>query len=135
MGWTRSTLFLAPVAASSDRLNVRTCEYYEGYDGDVIHGDNVSRADVRAELEELTSTVCRALNDPKRLALIYALAGGPHSVTELCALLDVSQSNISQHLSMLRDRAWSTPNATAIGSFTPCVIAGSSKPSTSCGRP
>ncbi|MDQ6945017.1 MAG: metalloregulator ArsR/SmtB family transcription factor [Actinomycetota bacterium] len=61
-------------------------------------------ARLRAELDELTSSVCRALNDPKRLAILYALAGGPHSVTELCTQLDISQSNISQHLSMLRDR-------------------------------
>jgi DNA-binding transcriptional ArsR family regulator len=59
---------------------------------------------LRAELEELTSSVCRALNDPKRLAILYALADGPHSVTELCSQLKISQSNISQHLSMLRDR-------------------------------
>ncbi len=61
-------------------------------------------ADLRQELEELTSSVCRALNDPKRLAILYALAGTPHSVSDLSALLDVSQSNISQHLSVLRDR-------------------------------
>jgi len=68
-------------------------------------GDMIQVGDkLRAELEELTSSVCRAMNDPKRLAILYALAGGPLSVMELCAQLDVSQSNISQHLSILRDR-------------------------------
>jgi len=59
---------------------------------------------MRRELDDLTSGMCRALNDPKRLAILYALAAGTYSVTELCELLEVSQSNISQHLTVLRDR-------------------------------
>lgn len=62
------------------------------------------RASLRAELDELTASMCKALNDPKRLAVLYALAGGSYSVTELCGLLEVSQSNLSQHLAVLRDR-------------------------------
>jgi DNA-binding transcriptional ArsR family regulator len=61
-------------------------------------------ANLRAELEELTAGVCRALNDPKRLMLLYALADSALSVSELCELLGVSQSNVSQHLAVLRDR-------------------------------
>ena len=60
---------------------------------------------LRAELEELTVGVCRALNDPKRLAILYALASGPQSVNELSELLGLQQSNVSQHLAILRDRA------------------------------
>ncbi|SRR6266508_537837 len=59
---------------------------------------------LRAELEELTSTVCRALNDPKRLMILYALGDKQHSVGELCSLLEFSQSNMSQHLAVMRDR-------------------------------
>ena len=59
---------------------------------------------LRAELEELTASVCRALNDPKRLMILYALGGRQRSVGELCGLLDLSQSNVSQHLAVLRDR-------------------------------
>jgi ArsR family transcriptional regulator len=59
---------------------------------------------LRVELEELTASVCRALNDAKRLLLMYALADRPRSVRELAELLEVSQSNISQHLAVLRDR-------------------------------
>jgi DNA-binding transcriptional ArsR family regulator len=59
---------------------------------------------LRAELEELTGSVCRALNDPKRLLILYALAAGRRSVTELVDALSVSQSNVSQHLAVLRDR-------------------------------
>jgi ArsR family transcriptional regulator len=59
---------------------------------------------LREELEELTAGVCKALNDPKRLHILYALGEGPRSVGELCAELDVAQSNVSQHLAILRDR-------------------------------
>jgi len=59
---------------------------------------------LRAELEELTASVCRALNDPKRLMILYALGDERRSVGDLCELLDLSQSNVSQHLAVLRDR-------------------------------
>ena len=59
---------------------------------------------LREELEDLTVGVCRALSDPKRLMILYSLAGEPRSVGELCELLGVSQSNVSQHLAVLRDR-------------------------------
>jgi DNA-binding transcriptional ArsR family regulator len=60
--------------------------------------------DLRAELVELTSTLCKALNDPKRLMVLYALADGPRSVGDLAAAIDAPQANVSQHLAMLRDR-------------------------------
>lgn len=59
---------------------------------------------LRAELEELHARICKALNDPKRLLLIYALGESPRTVSELCKLLDAPQTNISQHLGVLRDR-------------------------------
>ena len=59
---------------------------------------------LRAELDELTATMCRALNDQKRLAILYALVDGPRSVNDLATGLDVSASNVSQHLAVLRDR-------------------------------
>jgi ArsR family transcriptional regulator len=46
--------------------------------------------------------MCKALNDPKRLLLLYALSDGPCSVSELCVVLNSPQSNVSQHLSVLR---------------------------------
>lgn len=61
-------------------------------------------ARLRVELEELTAGVCRALSDPKRLMILYALADGPRAVGELAELLEVSSSNVSQHLGLLRDR-------------------------------
>jgi ArsR family transcriptional regulator len=59
---------------------------------------------LRAELDELGARMCKALNDPKRLLVLYALADGAHTVTELCDVLDAPQSNTSQHLAVLRDR-------------------------------
>jgi DNA-binding transcriptional ArsR family regulator len=60
--------------------------------------------DLRAELVELTATLCKALNDPKRLMVLYALAAGPRSVGDLAVAIDAPQANVSQHLAMLRDR-------------------------------
>jgi DNA-binding transcriptional ArsR family regulator len=59
---------------------------------------------LRHELTELTASMCRALNDPKRLMALYALGEGPLTVMELCDVLEAPQSNVSQHLAVLRDR-------------------------------
>jgi ArsR family transcriptional regulator len=59
---------------------------------------------LREELDDLSSRMCKALNDPKRLLVLYALADGPHTVSELCQVLESPQSNTSQHLAVLRDR-------------------------------
>jgi DNA-binding transcriptional ArsR family regulator len=59
---------------------------------------------LREELEHLSAGMCKALNEPKRLLVLYALADGPHSVSELSQALDTPQSNTSQHLAVLRDR-------------------------------
>ncbi len=59
---------------------------------------------LREELEELVGTMCKALNDAKRLAVLYALRTGPHTVTQLCHAIQAPQPNTSQHLATLRDR-------------------------------
>lgn len=59
---------------------------------------------LRQELEELTAGVCKALNDAKRLTILYALRDGARTVTELCEILGAPQSNTSQHLAVLRSR-------------------------------
>jgi DNA-binding transcriptional ArsR family regulator len=59
---------------------------------------------LREELVELTGSMCRALNDPKRLLILYVLGDRELSVGELCEVLEVSQSNVSQHLAVLRER-------------------------------
>lgn len=69
-----------------------------------MQGDATLDVRLRLQLEELVSTMCKAINDPKRLMLLYALHDGPRSVGELSDLLEVPQSNASQHLAVLRER-------------------------------
>ncbi len=61
-------------------------------------------AQLREELAQLTASVCKALNDPKRLMILYALGAGPLTVGELVEVLEASQANVSQHLAILRER-------------------------------
>jgi len=56
------------------------------------------------EISELEADFCFALSDPTRLLMIYALADGPHNVTELASELNVIQPTTSRHLKILRDR-------------------------------
>ncbi len=65
---------------------------------------------LREELTQLTASVCKALNDPKRLMILYALREGPLSVSELVDVLDASQANVSQHLAILRERGIVEPD-------------------------
>ena len=59
---------------------------------------------VAAELHELHARVCKAIADPKRLLIINELRDRELSVGDLCESLDLSQSNVSQHLAVLRER-------------------------------
>jgi len=59
---------------------------------------------VRAEIYALHARLCKAIADPKRLLLINALRDGKKSVGELTDELEFSQSNVSQHLAVLRER-------------------------------
>lgn len=65
---------------------------------------------LREELTQLTASVCKALNDPKRLIILYALREGPLTVGELVDVLDASQANVSQHLAVLRERGIVQPD-------------------------
>lgn len=50
----------------------------------------------------LAARVLGVLSHDTRLGLVLALTQGPASVTELCAYLDLPQSNVSHHLAILR---------------------------------
>ncbi len=56
------------------------------------------------ELHELHARLCKAIADPKRLLIITELRNGPMTVGDLAEALEISQSNASQHLAILRDR-------------------------------
>ncbi len=58
----------------------------------------------REELLLLHASVCKGLADPKRLLIINILRDGEMSVGEICESLDLPQSNVSQHLAILRDK-------------------------------
>lgn len=67
-------------------------------------GGSATDPALRRELDALVATMCKAVNEPKRLLVLYALRSGPRTVSELCQVLDSPQSNTSQHLAVLRDR-------------------------------
>jgi len=46
----------------------------------------------------------RVLGHPVRLQLLMELTGGERSVNDLAQTLGVSQSNLSQHLALLREK-------------------------------
>ena len=58
---------------------------------------------IRDDLYQLHASVCKGFADPKRLILINALRDGELSVSELCEVTGIQQTNASQHLAILRD--------------------------------
>lgn len=48
--------------------------------------------------------VCEGIGDPNRLKLLYLVAERPRNVTELTAMLGVTQPTVSHHLRILRER-------------------------------
>ena len=64
----------------------------------------LSRPPAREEFFQLHAHLCKALAHPTRLLVIDELRDGPCSVNELAERLGLSQSNLSQHLGVLRDQ-------------------------------
>ncbi len=58
----------------------------------------------KEEFYQLHAHLCRALAHPTRLLIIDELRDGPRSVSELVELIGLRQSNLSQHLGILRDQ-------------------------------
>ena len=56
------------------------------------------------ELNRLHAQVCGALSDANRILILYFLAEGSKSVTGLVNDLGISQSTVSRHLKILRER-------------------------------
>lgn len=57
------------------------------------------------ELNLLHSQICRALGDPRRIQILYALHEEARHVTALAEDLGMPQSTVSRHLSVLRQCA------------------------------
>ncbi len=54
------------------------------------------------DIFDLQAEICQSLADPKRLMIVAALRDGEQSVGELAIGLGLRQSNMSQHLAVLR---------------------------------
>ncbi len=56
------------------------------------------------DLYVLHAGICQTLAHPKRLEVIERLREGEMSVTDLAEALDISQPNLSQHLTLMRQK-------------------------------
>ena len=68
-------------------------------------------------LYKLHASICHTLANPKRLEIIDKLRVGELSVTELVEALEISQSNLSQHLSVMRQRGIVTTRREGLNVF------------------
>jgi len=68
-------------------------------------------------LHKLHASICHTLANPKRLEIIDKLRVGELSVTELVEALEISQSNLSQHLSVMRQRGIVTTRREGLNVF------------------
>jgi ArsR family transcriptional regulator len=57
------------------------------------------------ELNLLHANMCRALSDPKRILILYALNDQPRHVTALAEMLNIPQPTVSRHLRRLQQHA------------------------------
>jgi DNA-binding transcriptional ArsR family regulator len=57
----------------------------------------------RTNVTDLKAKLFRGFADPSRLAILEALRAGPLTVTDIVAATGLSQPNVSNHLSCLRD--------------------------------
>ena len=57
-----------------------------------------------SEITQLEASLCFALADSVRILMLYALDEQPRNVSELSALLTLSQPSTSRHLKVLRER-------------------------------
>lgn len=56
------------------------------------------------EKSEQAARCLRAMAHPARLMILQLLSGSEMSVSELEKALDISQSNLSQHLNLMKDK-------------------------------
>jgi ArsR family transcriptional regulator len=54
------------------------------------------------ELGMLHERICKAVGDPRRIQILYALQIRPHNVSELAQTLGIPQPTTSRHLTVLR---------------------------------
>jgi ArsR family transcriptional regulator len=72
---------------------------------------------VDRQLYKLHAGICHTLANPKRLEIIDKLRDQELSVTELTEALEISQANLSQHLSLMRQRGIVTTRREGLNVF------------------
>ncbi|MFC1967246.1 ArsR/SmtB family transcription factor [Chloroflexota bacterium] len=63
----------------------------------------MAKEDGETEIFKRQAELCKSLSDHKRLRIIHELKHGEKSVRELAEMLNIKQSNTSQHLAVLRN--------------------------------
>ncbi|HEY8393449.1 MAG TPA: metalloregulator ArsR/SmtB family transcription factor [Thermaerobacter sp.] len=61
-----------------------------------------NETDTEKQLLELQARLCHVLANPKRLEVLYTLAGGEMTAGELARAVDTTTANLSQHLALMR---------------------------------
>ena len=69
------------------------------------------------QLYKLHAGICHTLANPKRLEIIDRLRGHELSVTALANALEISQANLSQHLSLMRQKGMVTTRRKGLNVF------------------
>lgn len=72
---------------------------------------------VDRQMYKLHAGICHTLANPKRLEIIDKLRDQELSVTELAEALEISQANLSQHLSLMRQRGIVTTRREGLNIF------------------
>jgi ArsR family transcriptional regulator len=72
---------------------------------------------VDRQLYKLHAGICHTLANPKRLEIIDKLRDQELSVTELAEALEIGQANLSQHLSLMRQRGIVTTRREGLNVF------------------
>ncbi len=62
----------------------------------------MEKTKVDIDVFEMQADICKTLANPTRLRILHTLREGEKSVGELAGLLGLRQSNLSQHLSIMR---------------------------------
>jgi ArsR family transcriptional regulator len=62
----------------------------------------MEKANADIDVFEMQAEICKTLANPTRLRILHVLREGEKSVCELADILGLRQSNLSQHLSIMR---------------------------------
>ena len=69
------------------------------------------------QLYELHASICQTLANPKRLEIIDLLRDGEKSATEIIEAMGISQANLSQHLTVMRQKGIVVPRREGVSVY------------------